>query len=335
MPLQFKAKYFDPAKVPGATRADDDRVTVHVESDASARGGVQSYVYSRRIILAVNAALATQRPLLVMGDPGTGKTTLARNIAHVLGRKYYATVVTSRTRARDLMWSFDALRRLSDAQGEKTLLPRPAYLRPEVLWWAFDPKTAATRGASADERSKVPAALDPAGAVKAKSSVVLIDEIDKAEPDVPNDLLETLELERFVVTELDNELEVKGDRSRVLIVITTNRERELPAAFVRRCIVLSLDKPESEWEEWLVTVANERFGESDRTLHRNIAQRVMTLREQAERAGLRKPGTAEYLDTVRTCRELGIKHDSQIWRLVAQSLLWKSAAELPDETGTA
>ena len=113
--------------------------------------GNAAYVYSEAIILAVNVALATHRPLLLAGSPGTGKTALAANVAHVLGWRFYPRVITSRTRARDLMWSFDALRRLGDAQasahaGAGSLRAREAYIEPQVLWWAFDSDSAIWRG---------------------------------------------------------------------------------------------------------------------------------------------------------------------------------------------
>ena len=106
------------------------------------------YVYSEDVRFAVQIALAAARPLLVRGDPGTGKSTLAASIARILGWRYYETVITSRVQARDLQWSFDAVRRLADAEAkdlDKSLGLFP-YVEPEVLWWAFNPRSARHRG---------------------------------------------------------------------------------------------------------------------------------------------------------------------------------------------
>jgi MoxR-like ATPase len=316
MELGFTTKLFDPRK---CGTVDDALGTITVHSEDK---DVPSYVYSRPIVLGVNLARATRRPLFVAGRPGTGKTTLARNIAHVLGWKYYQTVVTSRTTAKDLMWTFDSLRRLSDAQEQgKVLPPRAAYVQPQALWWAFDPTTAQWRGATAGEKAQVKKAEDVVIANPlAKHAVVLLDEIDKAEPDVPNDLLEALDVESFTVDEIDRPLKVMADRSKVLVVITSNGERELPPAFLRRCVVLNLEDPTADW---LVTIANDRYGSAKSAFHRMIADRVMDLRKLALDNDLREPSTAEYLDVIEAFAQLGIDEDSDTWKLVAQALLWK------------
>jgi MoxR-like ATPase len=104
------------------------------------------YVYNDKIELAVNVALATRRPMLLRGPSGSGKSSLARNIARRLGWWYYEQVITSRTQARDLQWSFDTLRRLSDAQANQLETVTNSYIEPGVLWWAFDPVNAERRG---------------------------------------------------------------------------------------------------------------------------------------------------------------------------------------------
>jgi MoxR-like ATPase len=316
--LGFDAKLFDPAAKTGVADETLGVITVHSEKGPS-------YVYSSTIILAINLALATRRPLSVAGKPGTGKTTLAHNVAHVLDAKYYQQVVTSRTRAKDLMWTFDSLRRLSDAQEhDKPLPPRAAYVQPQALWWAFDPTSARNRGATAREVKKIRPTQDPALRTSRQDfAVVLLDEIDKAEPDVPNDLLEVLDVERFTVDELDEPKMVEAKPDRVLIMITSNGERDLPPAFLRRCVVLTLEEPT---EDWLVTIANDRFGKRTERLHREIAKEVMRLRELARERDVREPSTAEYLDAVRACKELKIDTTSSKWQTAARALLWKREA---------
>lgn len=319
----FTPRFFDPASLPGARTDAAGCTTVKLP-------GGSVYVYNPVIVLAVNAALATRRPLLIAGSPGTGKTTLAANVAGVLGRKFYQRVVTSRTRARDLLWRFDQLQRLAAAQEGGTLPPRAAHVEPQLLWWAFDPASARLRGALDSEQAGITPLDDPATGGPGPQSVALIDEIDKAEPDVPNDLLEVLDLERFQIDDLEGTRIVQGRRQDVLVCITTNRERELPGAFVRRCVVLDLDRPESEWEAWLVRIGQQHVGSRGAPLQRAVAGLVMAMRQDAEAQGLRKPGTAEYLDTLRACRELAIQPESTAWRQVADALLGKGRASAAD-----
>ncbi len=319
MTLPFTPRYFDPRSLPGATTDADGSVTV-------ALPGNQQYVYSLETLLAVNAALATQRPLLVAGSPGTGKTSLAGHVAAVLGRRYDELVITSRTRARDLMWRYDPLQRLAAAHQGAALPSRAELVEPQLLWWAFDAASAARRGLPAAQAAGRPLLRDPARGGPGPQRVVLLDEIDKAEPDVPNDLLEVLDKECFHVDDLDGRPLVQGRRADVLVVITTNRERELPGAFVRRCVVLDLDRAESDWEAWLVRVANQRYGVRGARLHKAVAALVMQQRRDAEAQGLRKPGTAEYLDTVVACRQLKIGPASSAWQQLAQALLGKARA---------
>jgi len=299
--VHFNPSLFDPAAKGGV--ADETTGTV-----AFTAADESLYMYSLDIILAVNLALATKRPLLVSGPPGSGKSTLARSVASVLEWRFEAQVVTSRTEARDLLWRFDALRRLGDAQaGERP--DRSKYLHPEVLWWSFDPASA--RG---HEGPDAPAQNQPE-----PGAVVLLDEIDKAEPDVPNDLLEPIELRSFRVTELDDPVTVSASRE-VLIIITTNHERELPAAFIRRCVVLDLPAPH---RDWLVAIADRRWGEERHALHAAVAEHVVRLQGEAERLRKRQPSTAEYIDTLIACAELGLDTDSDVWQRLSRQLLWK------------
>jgi MoxR-like ATPase len=292
MTQHFHAKYFNPA------------------------GG--RYLHTDATRLAVNVALATRRPLFVRGRPGSGKSSLAVEVAAQLGWRYLAQVVTSRVRAQDLLWRFDAVRRFSDAQlRDQDLPPRAAYVLPQVLWQAFDPASAATFPQRANQPAAAPPATGPC--------VVLIDEIDKAEPDVPNDLLEVLEFARFQVDDLDVPLTVQGNRDEILIIIASNDERDMPAAFLRRCTVLELPAPQPGWLEQVAAV---HHGPDTDGLYAAVARLTAAAAHSARQNGLREPGTAEYLDAVRACRELQVRPDPQdpTWQLLETLVLRKAGA---------
>jgi MoxR-like ATPase len=255
-------------------------------------------------VLALNVALATRRPLLVSGEAGSGKTSLAKFASAALGRVFYRETVTSRTQASDLLSSFDALQRLSHAQLKDELRKPQAYVVPGKLWWAIAPGSAAQRGLKPvakleplDDPGVYPKASD------AKQATLLLDEIDKADPDVPNDLLESLDERSFTVLETGDR--IKAERDDVLIILTTNGERELPPAFLRRCVSLELPKPD---KPWLIQVAERHFGAGrgphKGELYDRLADEVMTLRSSAGEQGRRPPSTSEFVDAVATCRKL-------------------------------
>ena len=319
--VEFNRAYFDPP-APKVAKSS-------LKGDAADEKPI--YVYTDPIVLAVNVALATGRPLLVAGPPGTGKSTLARHIAHVKKWRYLKRVVTSKTQVDDLLAGFDALRRLNDAQLQTLeLLPDAGYVEPGVLWWAFDPASARWRGIDPHELEPAVRARFPEAEYTVEGSgadaVVVLDEIDKADPDVPNDLLEPLDLKRFAVKHLREPVSAQGE---VFIVITTNGERELPPAFIRRCVVLNLEPMN---EDRLVQIAETHYGRdtSGQDIYRRLAQWLVQLRDEARRRGVRQPGTAEYLDTVQACRKLVEKGNlEEVWQKVARVAMWKEAAEMP------
>ena len=309
--MDFTPAFFHPAARGGSVDPRTGSVTI--------KGPGGPYVYSGKIILAVNLALSTDRPLLVTGAPGSGKTALAANVARVQGWRYYQKTITSRTQARDLQWRFDPLRRLNDAQAAKRgqkLPSRAEYIEPEVMWWGFDPATAKWRGA---EASSVSQAKDPSPPSESMNAVILLDEIDKAEPDVPNDLLEPLDVKRFWVEDLETTTLIAAKHT-ILLFVTTNGERELPPAFMRRCVVLNLPDPT---EDWLVGVANQHLEVENEKFHREVATKVTMLMKAARARGERLPSTAEYLDALRACRSLEIGVNSRWWSSVVDALLWK------------
>ena len=302
--MQFEPRYFNPASV-GEPQTDG---SIACEL-ADANGRKTLYVYDRSVVFAINVALAAGRPLLLAGEPGSGKTSVARNAARILEWPYYEQTISSRTQASDLIWEFDSLRRLNDAHDPKRNIRDDAYyVKPGKLWWALAPQTARTRGiGQIEEGDAVAEPVETVPGDDPKHAVVLLDEIDKADPDVPNDLLEVLDRGSFRV----NDKPIEKARESLLIVLTTNGERELPGAFQRRCVTFRFPSPT---QQWFTQVANRWHGEAQSALHSAIAAKLMDARTEAERDNVRRPGTAEYLDAVSACHKLGIDPSSDEWK---------------------
>jgi MoxR-like ATPase len=307
------------------------------------RGGIpeSAHVIDADSIAALNAALVTGRPLLVRGEPGTGKSQLARAAAEALGRAFLSHAVDSRTETRDLLWTVDAVARLAEAQilgamhghAPDAAMERIAvrrFLQPGPLWWAFD-------WASAREQAKragVSEPLAPEGWDVARGTVLLIDEIDKADPGVPNGLLDALGHGRFDVPGTDGEPVVMDRARRPLVVITTNEERALPDAFLRRCLVLHLALPAERAALVAVLIARGRAHFSEKkcadAVLREAAELLATDREKLRERDLAPPGLAEYIDLLLAVTEQRTGQEAQIelLRSIAKFALRKHPPEL-------
>jgi MoxR-like ATPase len=234
--------------------------------------GTDRYLTSSALESAVNCALALERPLLVRGEPGTGKTELAQAIAGGLGLRLIHWPVKSTTRAQDGLYVYDTVQRLYDSRfGDGDVKDIRRYIKYGPLGQAFG------------SRDRV---------------VLLIDEVDKADLEFPNDLLHELDRMRFVVNETGDEIIA---RERPVVVITSNAEKELPDAFLRRCVFHFIEFPERDLMERIVRVH-----------HPDLDQKLL---DQALRAfyalrdvdGLRKrPSTSELIDWIAALKRAGI-----------------------------
>ncbi len=272
------------------------------------------YLLDKVSAYALEMAMATGRPLLVKGEPGTGKSYLARAAAAKLQRKFITEVINVSTEGQDLLWRYDPVARLNDAQEGKKgdeLNPKH-YLNPGVLWWTFGWNSADTQYKVC--RHKVYRPLSDQNTPEDNGIVLLIDEIDKAEPSLPNSLLEVLGNGGFDVPLLGETVGGKhGDKKtspQPLVIITTNDERELPPAFVRRCLVLHLKVDDNRFEDWLLARANVHFTDAQCPLNikQHAAQQLQTDRKDAEKHSLIKSGLAEYLDLLKALDEMTDKN---------------------------
>ncbi|WP_440995505.1 AAA family ATPase [Arhodomonas sp. SL1] len=224
--------------------------------------GSQRYVATGDLTMAVNAAATLKRPLLIKGEPGTGKTLLAQEVAEALGMPYFEWHIKSTSKAQQGLYEYDAVSRLRDSQlGDERVHDIANYIVPGPVWHAFD-------------------SADP--------PVLLIDEIDKADIEFPNDLLRELDRMEFHVYETQQTIRA---RHRPVIIITSNNEKELPDAFLRRCFFHYISFPDRETMERIIAV---HFPDLKGSLIREALEVFFGLREMP---GIKKrPSTSELLD---------------------------------------
>jgi MoxR-like ATPase len=270
------------------------------------------YLFNQEMELAISAAAATQRPLLVTGPTGCGKSALARSTAHRLGWRYLERVINSRTEVSSLLWELDHVRRLQDAQVRSLDQRLLAYVRSSVLWQALDSHSAKNPLSllENDQEESRTAELDPA--------VVLIDEIDKADPDLPNNLLEVLGSLRFEVADTGQYVTCRDGVP--LIVITSNDERDLPPAFVRRCVCLNLDQPD------LSGVGALHFPGQGEIVEAALELVEMQKASRPQGDLSEGPSAAEFLDFIQACKELRVSHGSERWNELAEVCMLKGRA---------
>jgi MoxR-like ATPase len=224
--------------------------------------GTDTYVATADLQVAVNAAIALERPLLVKGEPGTGKTILAHEVAHAIGRPLITWHIKSTTKAQQGLYEYDAVSRLRDGQlGDARVHDIANYIIPGKLWEAFE----------ADE-----------------APVLLIDEIDKADIEFPNDLLLELDRMEFYVYETRRTIRA---RRRPIVIITSNNEKELPDAFLRRCFFHYIRFPDRETMQRIVDVHFPGLQ------HDLVHEALTVFFDIRQMPGLKKkPSTSELLD---------------------------------------
>lgn len=281
-------------------------------------------------IWAINAALASGRPLLVRGEPGTGKSQLARAAAQKLEWPFMSRVVNARFEPEDLLFRFDAVARLAMAQVmpktefEKAVevLKPDKFLLPEVLWWALNHSSAQEQYERAREHCGETSADYAANQGFPKTDengvVVLIDEIDKADAEVPNSLLECLANNGFQ-TPFGGQAVTLGAGKPPLVVITTNEERELPAAFLRRCLVLQMDLPEDAAELRRHLRGRAEVHHPDGEIHADVVEEAISQmlkdRQTCREQGLPFPGQAEFLDLLEAVKGVAAGREEQLQAL--------------------
>ena len=226
--------------------------------------GSKNYISTNDLTVAVNASIALEKPLLVKGEPGTGKTELARQIASSLNLQIIEWSIKSTTKAQQGLYEYDAVSRLRDSQLGEEIKDISKYIKKGKIWESF--KTT-------------------------KKSVLLIDEIDKADIEFPNDLLQELDKMEFYIYETG---EVVKANHRPIIIITSNNEKELPEAFLRRCFFHYIQFPEIDTLRKIVEV---HFPDIKKSLLETALKKFFQIREVP---GLKKkPSTSEALDWIK------------------------------------
>jgi MoxR-like ATPase len=234
--------------------------------------GTEGYIVSQPLIDAVNCAIALERPLLIKGEPGTGKTLLATHVADGLGMPMESWHIKSTSKSTEGLYVYDTVQRLNDARfGDGEVSDIRHYIKYGPLGRVF---------------------------LAEKRQVLLIDEIDKADLEFPNDLLRELDEMRFTVMETNDLI---AARERPVVIITSNNEKELPDAFLRRCVFYFIEFPDKELMTQIIDVHHPNL---DATLLDQVLIKFYWLREQDELR--KKPSTSELIDWIAALLRSGI-----------------------------
>ena len=257
-------------------------------------GSTSEYVASEELMASVNIAMALKKPLLIKGEPGTGKTMLAEAVAKSLNKKLIIWNIKSTTKAQEGLYTYDTIQRLYDGQfGEEGVDDIARYIKLGKLGEAFD----------ADEQV-----------------VLLIDEIDKADLEFPNDLLWELDQMEFYIHETKRTVKAKH---RPIVIITTNAEKELPDAFLRRCIFHYIEFPDQELMEEIVKT---HFPNVEENLMKNAMQVFYWIRDIRDLR--KKPSTSELIDWINALQIGGIPAETLMKELPFLGVMVKKDEDL-------
>ena len=256
--------------------------------------GSGNYVASKELMSAVNVAVALEKPLLIKGEPGTGKTMLAQAVADALGKKLIIWNIKSTTKAKDGLYVYDTVQRLYDSQfGDSGVDDIAHYIKLGKMGEAFD---------------------------SPEQVVLLIDEIDKADLEFPNDLLWELDRMEFYIHETGRTVKAAH---RPIVIITSNAEKELPDAFLRRCNFHYIDFPDEKIMREIIAV---HFNDLEENILKNALEVFYSIRDKREIR--KKPSTSEFIDWITALKFSGISEDKIKATLPFMGVLLKKDEDL-------